>query len=439
MRKNRTPWYKMDNASYLYSSLQKDEYSAIYRFSAYMSETVDPEALQRAIDKVIPRFPGFKSRIKRGIFWYYFEPNRAPGPFLKKDVAEPCQPVRFNEDNNWLVRFYYYGRRISIEVFHAISDGAGSLIFFRNLLAQYLRERGADIPCGDGILRLEEKSTAEEWEDAYSRYAGKRCKPFKIVGRAYQNIGTPEDFYKLNVTMGFMAVDEVKARAKELGVSLNDYLGAVLMFVLMEKQRGEKPLREKPVTLSVPVNLRSFFPTKTMRNFILVLQPSVDPSLGDYTFKEVAGAVHHYMRLNCDPQKLRAAFSRNVRFTDNKFLKLIPRPVKKPIMSLSYRLKGIKPFSANMTNPGVFSVPDEMRPYIEHMEVIQGQSAVTRPSLSFISYGNVLEVTFSGTMREADLERDFFRFLVRDGIAVHIESNRQRGISAEQVSACHTV
>ena len=101
----RTPWYKMDNASVMYSSLQKEQFSAIYRFSAVMTERVDPEALQRAIDKVMPRFPGFRSKIRKGFFWYYFEPNRAPGPFLKQDVAEPCRPIRFHEDNRWLVRF----------------------------------------------------------------------------------------------------------------------------------------------------------------------------------------------------------------------------------------------------------------------------------------------------------------------------------------------
>ena len=82
-----------------------------------------------------------------------------------------------------------------------------------------------------------------------------------------------------------------------------------------------------------------------------------------------------------------------------------------------------------MTNPGVFSVPDEMKPYIEHMEVIQGQATVPRPHLSSVSYGNIMEVTFSGTMKESDLERDFFRFLVKDGIPVHIESNRLRGMA----------
>ena len=50
-------------------------------------------------------------RIKQGVFWYYFEPNHAPGPFVQPDIANPCQPVRFRKGEDWLIRFFYYERR----------------------------------------------------------------------------------------------------------------------------------------------------------------------------------------------------------------------------------------------------------------------------------------------------------------------------------------
>ena len=106
-----TPWYRMDNASVMYSAIQREEYSAIYRFSAWLREEVRPDALQRAVDRAMPRFPGFAVRIRRGFFWYYFEPNHAPGPFVQPDIANPCQPVRFRKGEDWLIRFFYYERR----------------------------------------------------------------------------------------------------------------------------------------------------------------------------------------------------------------------------------------------------------------------------------------------------------------------------------------
>lgn len=426
MAGKKLPWYRMDNISVLYSSIQKEHYSAIYRFSAVMTEPVDKAALQRAIDKVIPRFPGFRNRIKKGAFWYYFERNDAPGPFLKKDSADPCAPVRFNEDNGWLIRFFYYERRISVELFHALSDGAGAMALLSCLLAQYLREKGIDVPAGNGVIDINEKSVPEEWEDSYSRYATRRCKAAPLIPRAYMNLGTPEKFYTFNVTMGFMEVSRLKARSAEIGVSITEYLAGVLMYVLIQKQRREHPLHEKPIALTIPVNLRPYFPCITLRNFITTVQPWIAPSLGDYSFEDICRRVHHYMQLHCTKPEMQAAFSRNVRIQNNRFLTFISCFVKDPIMLLSYRLKGIMPYSANYTNPGIFRVPNEMEPYIEHMEVIQGQSPVSRPSFASISYGSIMSIAASGTMKESDVERGFFRFLVEDGIPVHIESNRQR-------------
>lgn len=111
--------------------------------------------------------------------------------------------MRFQEDNGWLVRFYYYETRISLEVFHAVSDGAGALVFFKTLLAVYLRELGHIIPNTCGILDVDEPPRPEEREDAYERYATVKARRSGLEKKAYPNTGTPEPFYTLNVTMGF--------------------------------------------------------------------------------------------------------------------------------------------------------------------------------------------------------------------------------------------
>ena len=372
----------------------------------------------------MPRFPGFAVHIKKGAFWYYFEPNPAPGPFVKRDISNPCQPVRFREDNGWLVRFYYYEHRISLEVFHALSDGAGALVFFRTLLAVYLREMGHTIPNGPGILDVEEPPHREELEDAYARYATVRSLRAGIGKKAFQNTGTPEPFYTLNVTMGFVPVDQLKARAKSYGVSITEYLTGALLKVILENQAREEPRHPKPVALAIPINLRPWFPSETLRNFILTVRPCIDPSLGEYTFPEILSQVHHYMRLHINRQEMQALLTGNVRFQTNRVLQLIPIWLKNPVMSLSYRLAGTRPYSGTYTNPGAFTVPEEMAPHIRRMEVILGQATNPRVHCASISYGNTMEITFAGTLQETDTEREFFRFLVREGLPVKVESNR---------------
>ena len=424
MAKPDSRWYRLDSAGILYSALQREEYSAIYRFSAQMAQPVEPPALQRAILRIMPRFPSFAVRIRRGLFWYYLEPNPAPGPFLKEDVSDPCQPVRFREDDGWLVRFYYYRSRISIEVFHALSDGAGAMVFFRALLAEYLRQTGVDVPEGKGIPSPGEPPRPEELEDAYTRYAGKHAFGLRRLPRADANLGTPEPFYTFHVTMGFVPLDRVRERARHYGASITEYLSAVLIQVLLDKQKREHPRRERPVALAIPINLRGWFPSETVRNFITTVRPYIDPALGDYTFPEIVSQVRHFMKLHINRQELQAAFTGNVRFTRNALLRAVPVALKNPVMALNYRMLGVRPYTCTYTNPGAFTVPPAMAEHIRGMEVILGQATVPRAHCASISYGNTLEITFAGTQKETDTERDFFRFLVAEGIPVRVESNR---------------
>lgn len=420
----QTQWYRLDNAGVLYSALKKEKYAPVYRFSAVMMEPVDPEALQRAVDRTLPRFPCFRVRIRKGVFWCYFEPNEKPGPFVRPDIANPCQPIREKGDNDWLIRFYYYEHRISFEAFHAISDGAGALKFFRTLLAEYLRQRGVSIPPDPSILDVEESPRPEELEDAYSRYAGKKVLRGGLQKRAYSNESEPERFYTLNVTMGLMSVARVKAQAKAHGVSITEYLTAVLLLSLLEKQAEEKPRRLRPVALAIPVDLRSWFPSETLRNFILTLRPCVDPNLGDYSLEEIIQYVHNYVRLHLNRQEMRAILTGNVQFTKNHLLQIVPLFLKKPIMAFSYELVGVRPYTATYTNPGPFRVPDSMVPHIQRMEVVLGQATRPSPHCASISYGDTLEVTFAGTGVSSDTERRFFTHLVRAGIPVKVISNR---------------
>jgi hypothetical protein len=417
-------WYRLDNAGVLYSALKKEKYAPVYRFSAVMTRRVDPAALQRAVDRTLPRFPCFQVRIRKGAFWCYFEPNPKPGPFVRPDVANPCQPLRDRSDNDWLIRFYYYENRISFEAYHAVSDGAGAIRFFRTFLAEYLRQTGVDVPPDPLLLDLDEPPKSQELEDAYGRYAGKKVLRTGPYPTAYANVSPQEPFYTLNVTMGLMSVAAVKAKAKEYGVSITEYLAAVLLLSLLEKQAAEKPHRLRPVALAVPVDLRGWFPSETLRNFILTLRLAVDPNFGEYSLRDIAQQVHHYMRLHLSRPEMQATLTGNVKFTRNPLLQVVPLCLKKPIMAFSYKLLGVRPYTATYTNPGPFQVPDSMGPHIRRMEVMLGQATRPSPHCASISYGDTLEVTFAGTGKSSETERLFFTHLVREGIPVQVISNR---------------
>lgn len=417
-------WYAIDNAGVLYSALQSDTYSPIYRFSAVMDHPVDRPALQRAIDRAMPRFPTFNVRMKKGLFWHYLEHDDSPGPFLQEDVRNFCQPIDMGGDNARLVRFFAYENRISIECFHALSDGGGAIFFFKTLLAEYLRQRGEEVPCEDGVLDLDAPPDPEEKEDAYRRYAKGTVARGGWMKKAYHPGGEREPYYTLNVTQGILSVSALKEKAKSHGASITEYLSAVLIWTLLQRQEQEHPARKREVALAIPINLRAVFPSKTLRNFILTARPVIDPNLGDYTFDEVVQQVHHQLRLQTSKPLLRGKITGNVNFQKNPFLKVVPCVLKDPVMELSYRLVGVRPYSTTYTNPGVFRVPPQLARHIRRMEVVLGQPYAPTVNCASISFEDTMAISFAGSIHPRDVEGNFFRFLVKEGLHVKVLSNR---------------
>lgn len=68
-KQEKNTWYPLDNAGVLYSAIQKERYSAVYRFSALMTNAVDPQALQRAVQKTMAEFSRLWDTDSPGAFW----------------------------------------------------------------------------------------------------------------------------------------------------------------------------------------------------------------------------------------------------------------------------------------------------------------------------------------------------------------------------------
>lgn len=418
-------WYKLDLSANVYPTLQRKNFSNVYRISLSLTETVQPEILQKALDMTLSRFPTFQVAIRKGLFWRYLEPNHRPGPYVQSDIENPCMPMHFKTDHRYLIRVYYYEKRISLEVFHSLSDGTGALYFLKTMTAVYLRLLGHSIPNEDGILDITQIPDPEELEDAYLRYATSKISRPRSQGKAYRVRGTREPFYTLNIICGVIPVDRIRVVAKNFGVTITEYLNAVLLYALLQKQKEEHLWKERPVTLAMPVNLRSFFPSKTLRNFISMVYPGIDPRMGDYTFEEILSHVHHYMRYYINPKFLNADIVTNVSVQQNPFIRIVPLFIKDFTVRRFYAQVQDGQSSAGLTNVGLIRLPKEMQPFVERFDVLMGQPFSARTNCAIVSYGNTLTINFTSSIKESDIERYFFRKLIQDQIPVKIETNRK--------------
>lgn len=421
----RTTWYKLDLSAIVYPTLQRRDFSSVYRLSVLLKEPVKPDILQTAVDKTLPRFPTYKSAIRKGLFWRYLEPNNRPGPFVQRDINNPCMPMPFKANNRYLLRIYYYDCRISLEAHHSLGDGTGGMYLLQTITAQYLRELGASIKCGGFVLDIHEEPDPGELEDAYMRYSNADVRPPRPSEKTYRVRGTKEPFYTLNIINGILSSTEVKNVAKQYHVTITEYLNAVLLYALLEKQESEKPLKRLPVRIAMPVNLRRFFPSKTLRNFITMIYPSVDPRLGEYSFEEIVLHVHNYMQYYINEKFLRGDITTNAATQRHPLIRIVPLFLKDFVVRLFCTRVQDKNSSAGLTNMGALKVPEDMVPYLERFDICMGQPFSRRTNCAIISFQDTLTIGFASSIKEADVERYFFRRLIRDGIHVTIESNRE--------------
>ena len=221
-----------------------------------------------------------------------------------------------------------------------------------------------------------------------------------------------------------MSVSEVMAVAKGYHATITEYLNAVLLYALLTKQQEEKRVSLRPVKIAMPVNLRRFFPSITLRNFITMIYPGVDPRLGEYTFEEIVEQVHNYMRYHLNEKLLRGDITTNAATQRNPFIRIVPLFIKDYVVRLFYTKIQDRNSSAGLTNMGALKVPEGMKSYIKRFDIYMGQPFSRRTNCAIISFGDILTVNFASSIIEADVERYFFRKLVRDGIHVKIESNR---------------
>ncbi len=417
-------WFRLDNAGILFPGQNTSKWSNIFRFTVELKEEVDPNILKQALENVMPRFPGLHVRMRKGLFWYYLEKNPLPAPYVRKDIQNPCYRVKFKEEDRFLFRVYYHGKRISVDLFHAISDGYGSSRLTCTIVAEYLRLKGHQISHGGNVMDINSAPSKTELKDAFHQYATSSAGHSITDKHVYHPKGTKLPNHSVNFTSGIMSFADIHKITKEKGVTVTEFFAALLMDIHCQKQLHENR-RQKEVSVQVPINLRNIYPSDTMRNFSVCLIAKVNPNLGEYSFDEILNLVSLQLRLERDEKKLNAMISQHVKLEKSPFLKYLPLPVKNFALSVATVVGAEQTTSAYLTNLGAVKLPVEMEEHIEKVVFAPGPGIRTAARFGMVSFKDTLVVTFANIFEEADIEREFFTRLVKMGVHVKIESNRK--------------
>ena len=417
-------WVRLDNAAKIYPAAQRKNWSSIYRLSVTLHEEVDVEVLQRTLDVMVHRFPSIAARLRKGVFWYYLE-QVAEAPKIREEYSYPMVHMGKEEMRRCAFRVIVYHERIAVEFFHVLTDGYGSMIFLKNLVAEYLTQKyGVNIPCTHGVVDRTVPPREEELEDSFLKYAGPVAASRKDTN-AWRMYGTPEMDGFLHQTCFQIPVQDALAVAHKYNATLTIFMSAVMMQALVQLQDEKTPpgRRKQRIKLMLPINLRTLFPSETLRNFSMYTTPELDPRLGVYTFEEICKVIQHKMGLEFTAKYMSKVIATNVNDERNPVVRLIPLPIKNLVMKMVFNQVGEKKSCLSLSNLGQIKVPAEMAPYIKRIDAILGAQADAPYNCVIMSYGDTMYVNFTRNIQEPELERHFFAVLQQMGIPVMVESN----------------
>ena len=416
-------WFRLDNAATVFPGQNSEEWSNVFRLSVELRENIDPDLLTRALKNILPRFPAFDVRIRKGFFWYYFEKNPNGAPRVMPDINNPCHRVKFKENRGYLFRVYYHARRISIDTFHSLADGHGGAVFILSLAAEYLRLTGAEISYNEFVLNPGEKPKESELEDSFRKHADSPAKMKFKTEKCYHSGGIRLPKHNVNITSGIIDYGEFDRLIKPLGVTATEYLTALLLDIHLRKQAAESA-RQRNVCVQIPIDLRRRFLSDTLRNFTICLRVVIDPNLGEYSFEELLSQAHHQIALASDKKILNAMITAYLRTEQNPFLKLTPLFIKDFGMNIGFSFTAEQSTTALLTNLGAVSLPEDMKPHIEKLMFMPSPGLRNASRIGVATVNGKMVITFSDSFAGTSVEREFFTRLVKSGLHVKIESNR---------------
>lgn len=417
--KRELRWDRLDNTAHLFPVIAGQGVSNVYRIFVTLNEEVDKNVLQHALSIVLPKFDGFNVRLRQGVFWYYFEENGKPAPWVKEESEYPCQFIVQNRNNSYMFRVSYYKNRINLEVFHVLTDGMGGINFLKELTYQYLRishpalqERLGDELSSDTSLNRED-SFLKNYKKGYAR--GYKTQKAFLIKEEKLRPG------ELGVMHGRMHVAKLKEVSHRYGISINEYLVSAFAHSIYVECMHKMP-QNKPIRIAVPVNLRPYFNSVTTKNFFAMVSAEFEPTEEDMSFEQVVETIRDSLRSQINKEHLEELFSYNVSNEKNIFARAVPLVFKNMAMRYVYT-KSALANTTTTTNIGNIKVEEDYKEYIQGFGAFLAPSKGQYIKGTICSYGDTLTFTFSSVYADANIQKTFFRQLTADGLEVSIESN----------------
>ena len=413
---NHEYWMKVDNAGKVFHAVSNYSRSSTFRLSMYVNDDVDSSILQNALNITLPRFESFKVKIKNGLFWNYFVTNNNKC-LIEQESSHIGQYVMKNP-NHYCFRVLYYKNRITLETFHAISDGTGATEFLKSIVYEYLKLKGSSFE-SEGKILLDKAANLYENSDSFlissnleKKVGDEEIKAYSLPGDLYPNNWS--SFIKASTDL-----DKIKALAKEKNCTLTMYIAALYLYSLY-KAEPDARTSKKPFILSIPVNLRKYFKSNTLRNFSLFIKVILPLNGRVWDLDSIIEEIKPQFEKQLNKDFLQRRINYYVAFEKNFAIRILPLFIKNLAFKLIYFLQSNRITTTYISNLGQIDLPTEMYNEVKDIDFV---NAGEKLYMTMASIGNKLNIMFSSRLREHSIIYTFLKELQERGIDLVLQTN----------------
>lgn len=420
--------FPVDNAGQIFIPIHSPMEPTISRIAVDLNEEVDSGLLQKAVGIIIKRFPYFQVYLKRTPFKYVFKRTHDI-PAIEKDTRWTNRYINFFE-KNFLFKVKYTEKTIAVELSHILSDGFGTMTFLMALLLQYFKLKGLAFSSKEveDIIKPESPLDSEEWECPYRKTFSPEGPKLKFYSGAFIPGGSMIRQDKYFSTIFRMDLNKARILAKEKHATLNVFMAAIYTSAIeklyFENKKDGHIKKPVPIRIQIPVNLRRYYPTKSLKNFSYVYSPEFFPEKEPLSIDELIRFISASISHERHSGSVENQIARNLRFEENPFFKYAPLFIKDALFRFFYFIFSRNTYSGIITNLGNISLPPTMEKLIDSFSILPGSSRFLGRIAAIYSYKEELVLNIGSLIKDLHMENTIADLLTKLDISYSVEYNR---------------
>ena len=416
MAKTNETHLPLNTGSTLFPLTYSERRRYVICITAELTEKPDYDKLQEAVDAAVENYTIFGSRLNLDGKWPVLE--RCPLYVEQRSPKLDFQEVMDIDPLTHCARVLVQGNAIRIVYFHALTDGNIGIYFTQNVLDNYFM-----MTHGEPVFQnhVRHHAIKHALGDAYLAF-GKKQNEKTVPTRSSSYVIEGKQTNRLHRDDIQVDMASFKKLAKAHGATVTE-LGIALFMLALRRMKLEGKKKDRPIRISMPLDLRSIYHAESMGNFVMnaVLEAATLYKDGkeEPTLDELCEHLHAQVMKARKPDFFLHKMWSSSQLTKNKLLGTSSAKSKRTFVS------GIFPLmesgtTLTLSNLGLVKAQGAGKDYLKNLDICFTPKPKSPYAVAVLSQGAQMNITLVRDITDTRLTHYMCDLLDQHGVAYDV-------------------